>query len=167
MLRPLYLSVLEKYEFSESRHSQPWYKQSHPVPCLENDRAKILQDIPCHLEKCPRNGANKPVMSVLDKSEYGIVHHRRNYLHSGDNAQKANVQFRTKRPSGEERGKTDVFAGQLMFRRDKNVDLKLGVKSLCSGHKISSLKVVFDFLSANAINLEHRQAKRKIGHRNG
>lgn len=54
-----------------------------------------------------------------------------------------------------------------MFRRDKKVDLKLGVKSLCSGHKISSLKVVFDFLSANSINLEHRQAKRKISHRNG
>ena len=37
-----------------------------------------------------------------------------------------------------------------MFRRDKNVDLKLGVKRLCSGHKISSLKVVFDFLSAKS-----------------
>ena len=31
MLRPLYHSVLEKYEFSESQYSQPWYKQSHPV----------------------------------------------------------------------------------------------------------------------------------------
>lgn len=28
MQRPLYYSVLEKYEFSECRHSQPWYKQS-------------------------------------------------------------------------------------------------------------------------------------------
>ena len=63
-----------------------------------------------------------------------------------------------------------------MFRRDKNVDLKLGVKSLCSGHKISSLKFVFDFLSSNSINLEDGQAKVskdkkvvnvKIGHKNG
>lgn len=30
-------------------------------------KAKVLWDIPWHLEKCPRNGANKPDMSVLDK----------------------------------------------------------------------------------------------------
>ena len=41
--------------------------QSHPVPCLENEKAKVLWDIPWHLEKSPRNGANKPEMSVLDK----------------------------------------------------------------------------------------------------
>jgi len=46
-----------------------------------------------------------------------------------------------------------------MFRRDKNVDLKLEVKSLYSGHKISSLNVVFDFLAVNSINLEDGQAK--------
>ena len=61
MLRPLYHSILKKYEFSESENSLPWYEQSHPVPCLENDKAKILWDIPGHLEKCPRNGAKKPV----------------------------------------------------------------------------------------------------------
>ena len=58
MLRPLYQSILEKYEFSESENSLLWYKQSQPVPCLENDKAKVLWDIPWHLEKCPRNGAN-------------------------------------------------------------------------------------------------------------
>ena len=51
MLRPLYHSILEKYEFSESDKPSLgivnklcivlyWYKQSHPVPCLENDKAK-------------------------------------------------------------------------------------------------------------------------------
>ena len=46
-----------------------------------------------------------------------------------------------------------------MFRRDKNVDLKLEVKSLYSGHKVSSLNVVFDFLAVDSINLEDGQAK--------
>ena len=50
MLRPLYHSILEKYEFSVSENSLPWYKQSHPVPCLENDKVKALWDIPWHLE---------------------------------------------------------------------------------------------------------------------
>ena len=60
-----FTTVLEKYEFSESQFFQPWYKQSHSVPCLE--KAKVLWDIPWHLEKCPRNGANKPVVNVFDK----------------------------------------------------------------------------------------------------
>ena len=40
--RPLYHSILEKVEFSKSKLSLPWYKQSHPVPCLENEKAKVL-----------------------------------------------------------------------------------------------------------------------------
>lgn len=60
-----FTTVLEKNEFSESQFFQPWYKQSHPVPCLE--KAKVLWDIPWHLEKFPRNGANKPDVNVLDK----------------------------------------------------------------------------------------------------
>ena len=67
MLRPLYHSILEKLEFSECQLSLPWYKQSHPVPCLENEKAEVLWDIPGHLEKCPRNGDKKPEVSVLDK----------------------------------------------------------------------------------------------------
>ena len=130
MLRPLYHSVLEKYEFSESQSSQPWYKQSHPVPCLENDKAKILWDIPWHLEKFPRNGANKPDMSVLDKvkKEWFII--------EGTVCMSGTIPART------------------MFKRDKYVDLKLGVKSLYPGHKVSSIEVVFDFLAVYSINLE-------------
>ena len=67
MLTSLYHSLLGKYELAESQSSQPWYKQSHPVPCLENDKSKVLWDIPWHLERCPRNGANKPDISALDK----------------------------------------------------------------------------------------------------
>ena len=39
-----FTTVLEKNEFSESQFFQPWYKQSHPVPCLE--KANVLWDIP-------------------------------------------------------------------------------------------------------------------------
>ena len=56
MLPPLYHSVLKKnqqqqqqqQQFSESQSSQPWYKQSHQVPYLENNKAKVLWDIPWH-----------------------------------------------------------------------------------------------------------------------
>ena len=135
MLRPLYHSVLEKHEFSESKYSQPWYKQSHPVPCLENDKAKILWDIPWHLEKCPRNGANKPDMSVLDKvkKEWFII--------EGTVCMPGTIPART------------------MFKRDKYADLKLGVQSLYPGHKGSSIEVVFDFLAAYSINLEKELTK--------
>ena len=67
MLQPLYQSILEKFEFSESQHFLPWYKHSHPVPCLENEKAKVLWDIPWHLEKYSRNGANKHDTIVPDK----------------------------------------------------------------------------------------------------
>ena len=49
------------------KNSLPWYNQSHPVPCLENDEVKVLWVIPWHLEKCLRSSAIKPDMSVLDK----------------------------------------------------------------------------------------------------
>ena len=125
----------KKYEFSESQYSQPWYKQSHPVPCLENDKAKILWDIPWHLEKCPRNGANKPDMSVLDKvkKEWFIIEGTA-YM-------------------------PGTILARAMFKRDKYADLKLGVKTLYPGHKVSSIEVVFDFLAAYSINLEKELTK--------
>ena len=89
-------------------------------PCLENDKAKILRDIRWHLEKCPRNGANKPDMSVLDKvkKEWFII--------EGTVCMPGTIPART------------------MFKRDKYADLKLGVKSLYPGHNVSRKDVVFD-----------------------
>ena len=40
-----------------------------------------------------------------------------------------------------------------MFKRDKYADLRLRVKSVFAGHKVSSVQVVFDFLAAHSINL--------------
>ena len=45
-----------------------------------------------------------------------------------------------------------IPAGTL-FKRDKYGDLRLGVKSLYPGHKLSSVQVVFDFLAAHSIKL--------------
>ena len=41
----------------------------------ENNEAKILWDIPWQLEKCPKNGANKPDINILDKKnkEWSLV----------------------------------------------------------------------------------------------
>ena len=103
MIRPLYHSLLGKYELTESQSSQPWYKQSHPVPCLENDKSKVLWDIPLHLERCPRNGANKPDISALDKvnKEWFII--------EGTICMPGTLSART------------------MFKRDKYADVKLRV----------------------------------------
>lgn len=46
MLRPVYHVLLEGYGFEESKHSTPQYKQSHPQPSQENNKAKFLWDIP-------------------------------------------------------------------------------------------------------------------------
>ena len=41
-------------------------------------------------------------------------------------------------------------------KRDKYADLKLGVKSLYPGHKVSNREVVIDFLAAYSINIQKR-----------
>ena len=135
MLWPLYYSILEKFEFSESQISLQWYKQSHPVPCLENEKAKVLWDIPWHLGKCPRNGANKPDIIVLDKvyKEWFII--------EGTVCLPGTIPAKT------------------MFKRDKYADLRVGVKSLYSGHKFSSIEVIFDFLAAYSSHLENELTK--------
>ena len=52
-----------------------------------------------------------------------------------------------------------TIPARTMFKRDKYADLKLGVKSLYPGHKISSIEFVFDFLAAYCINLEKELTK--------
>ena len=42
-----------------------------------------------------------------------------------------------------------------MLKRDKYEDLRIGVKSLYSGHKASSIQVIFNFLAAYSINLDN------------
>ena len=47
-----------------------------------------------------------------------------------------------------------TIPARAMFKRDKNEDFRLGVKSLYSGHTVSSVQVLFDFLvGAHSINV--------------
>ena len=44
-------------------------------------------------------------------------------------------------------------------KRDKYADLKLGMKSLYPGHKVSSREVLFDFLAVYSTNKQKKLAK--------
>ena len=45
---------------------------------------------------------------------------------------------------------------RTMLKRDKYADLRIGVKSLYSGHKVSSIQVIFNFQAAYSINLDNK-----------
>ena len=66
-----------------------------------------------------------------------MVNHRKNCLLIGDNTSKEIVP-----------------KGQICRFKDW-----IGVKSLYSGHKVSSIQVTFDFLAAYSINLENELTK--------
>ena len=67
MLRPIYHLIREKFEFDGNNRGVPWYKQALPLASIQNDRAKIMWDIPMHLDKRPSNNAIKPDMLIIDK----------------------------------------------------------------------------------------------------
>ena len=52
-----------------------------------------------------------------------------------------------------------TIPARKMFKRDKYADLRVGVKSLHSGHKFSSIEVIFDFLAAYSSHLENELTK--------
>ena len=52
-----------------------------------------------------------------------------------------------------------TIPARKMFKRDKYADLRIGVKSLCSGHKVSSIIVIFDFLAAYSTHIENELTK--------
>lgn len=52
-----------------------------------------------------------------------------------------------------------TIPARTMFKKEKYADLKLRLKGLYPGHKVSSLEVAFDFLAAYSINLEKELAK--------
>ena len=103
-----------------------------------------MWDIPWHLEKFPRNGTHKPDMNVLDKMNKNW------YIIEGTMCMPGKIPARA------------------MLKRDKYADLRLGVKSLYPGNKVSSVPVVFDFLPAHSINLtkelaDSLQNKKAVG----
>ena len=124
MLHPVYHVLLEKYGFKESDYSSPWHMQSHPQPSKENNEAKILWDIPWQLEKCPKDGANKPDISIPDKKnkEWSLV--------EGTICTPGTVAERPKN------------------KQNKYVDLRLEIKNLYPGYKEKLITIVFDYLGA-------------------
>ena len=46
-----------------------------------------------------------------------------------------------------------------MIITNKYADLSIGVKSLYSGHKVSNVEVIFDFLAAYSTHLENKLTK--------
>lgn len=114
-----------KYGLEQSDYSSPWYKQSLPQPSEENDEVKILWNIPWHLKKAPRNGSNKPDISVLDKKAKECI------LIEGTVCTPGTIPDRTKN------------------KQEKYVDLRLGIKYLYPGFKVSQINVVFDYLGAH------------------
>ena len=150
MLRPLYHSADWKSTNLVNLYSlNRGTSKATGLHVWRKKRKSCAWDIPLHLEKCPRNGANKPDMSDLDKvnKEWFII--------KGIICMPGTIPART------------------MFKKEKYADLKLGLKSLYPGHKVSSLEVALDFLAAYSINLEKELAKiledRKVvkDHRNG
>ena len=123
MLRPVYHALLEKYGFDESDYSSPWHVQSHPQPSKGNKEAKILWDIPWQLEKCPKDGANKPDISILDKKnkEWSLV--------EGTICTPGTIAERTK------------------YNQNEYLDLRLGIKNLYPGYKVKLITIVFDYIS--------------------
>ena len=52
-----------------------------------------------------------------------------------------------------------TIPARTMFKRGKYADLRIGVKSLYSGHKVSSIEVTFDFPAAYSTHLEKKLTK--------
>ena len=48
MLRPIYNQIISFNGFEEDGDPTSWYKKPTPIPPVENERAKILWDIPIH-----------------------------------------------------------------------------------------------------------------------
>ena len=94
----------------------------HGTCNLIPSQAKILWDMPWQLEKCPKNGANKPDISILDKKNKAWS------LVEGTICIPGTIAERTK------------------YKQNKYVDLRLGIKNLYSGYKVKLITIVFDYL---------------------
>ena len=129
MLCPVYHALLEKYKctcmVSMNLIILLHGMCTHPQPSKENKEAKILWDIPWQLEKCPKDGANKPDISILDKKnkEWSLV--------EGTICTPGTIAERTK------------------YKQNKYLDFRLGIKNLYPGYKVKliTIHVVFSRLS--------------------
>ena len=122
MLRPIYHYLLYKYDFQESDHPKPWYQQSIPAAVVENEKAKIIWDLPFHLDKAPENGANRIDMAVLDKGKKTWI------LVEGTICTVGSIEERTR------------------HKHEKYTDLRAGIKNIYRDCTVIQKNIVFDFL---------------------
>ena len=130
MLRPIYHLMREKFEFDGSNRGVPWYKQALPLASIENDHAKIMWDIPIHLDKRPSNNAIKPDMLIIDKEGKKIS------LIEGTICAPGCIAKREKE------------------KQDKYSEMRKSLERLNRGYEIDQINVVFDFLGCFSKQLE-------------
>ena len=130
MLRPIYHLIRAKFEFDGNNRGVPWYKQALPLASIENDRAKIMWDIPMHLDKRPSNNAIKPDMLMIDKVGKKVS------LIEGTICAPGCIAKREKE------------------KQDKYSEMRKSLERLSRGYEIDQINVVFDFLGCYSKQLE-------------
>ena len=99
-------------------------------PENENDHAKIMWDIPTHLDKRPSNNAIKPDMLIIDKEGKKIS------LIEGALCAPECITKREKE------------------KQDKYSETRKSLERSNRGYEINQINVVFDFLGCNSKQLE-------------
>ena len=130
MLRPIYHLIRAKFEFDGNNRGVPWYKQALPLASIENDRAKIMWDIPMHLDKRPSTNAIKPDMLIIDKVGKKVS------LIEGTICAPGCIAKREKE------------------KQDKYSEMRKSLERLNRGYEIDQINVVFDFLGCYSKQLE-------------
>eukprot|EP00112_Aurelia_sp_Birch-Aquarium-sp1_P019298 Seg4747.2 transcript_id=Seg4747.2/GoldUCD/mRNA.D3Y31 product="hypothetical protein" protein_id=Seg4747.2/GoldUCD/D3Y31 len=129
-LRPVYHLIRATFEFDGSNYGIPWYKQALPHASIENDRAKIMWDIPMHLDKRPSSNAIRPDILIIDKEARKIS------LIEGTICAPGCVAKREKE------------------KQDKYSEMRKSLERLNRGYEIDQINVVFDFLGCYSKQLE-------------
>ena len=129
-----------KFEFDGSNRGAPWYKQALPLASIENDHAKIMWDIPMHLDRRPSNNAIKPDMLIIDKEG------KKTSLIEGTICAPGCIAKREKE------------------KQDKYSEMRKSLERLNRGYEIDQINVVFDFLGCYSKQLEC-QIKRHVKER--
>ena len=72
MLRPVYYAILKTLGITNNEEDEtiPWYRELQPKCCVETKEVKVLWNIPLHLDIVPKDGANKPDISICNKKEH-------------------------------------------------------------------------------------------------
>ena len=126
----IYHLMRAKFEFDGSNRGVPWYKQALPLASIENDLAKIMWDIPIHLDKRPSNNAIKPDMLIIDKEGKKIS------LIEGTICAPGCIAKREKE------------------KQDNYSEMRKSLERLNCGYEIDQINVVFDFLGCYSKQLE-------------